>query len=175
VNVLALDLSLVCTGWASNNHLLRSPGTIETKKRGCERLQTIRDIATALASDSQLVVLEGYSYGSKGSAVINIGELGGVVRLALFEAGHPVVEIPPPCLKKLATGKGNVGKAEVLVEAVKRLGFEGANHNIADALWLLEAAKQHYGLPGAVKLPQTHLAAPWARSSGRRSERRQRE
>ena len=70
----------------------------------------------------------------------------------------PVVEISPSALKKLATGKGNSPKDAVLAAAIQRLGYKGHDHNEADALWLLEAAQQHYGRCTVV-LPKTHLKA----------------
>ena len=67
--------------------------------------------------------------------------------------------MPPSCRAKLATGKGNASKDAVLVAAVRRLAYDGHLHDEADALWLLQAALHHYGLPGAVDLPKGHLQA----------------
>jgi crossover junction endodeoxyribonuclease RuvC len=158
VKIVALDLSLTAPGWAMNEP--QSSGVWHPAGlRGMPRLRWIRDKVAQCVTLADLVVIEGYSYGSKGRAVVNIGELGGVVRLALSDAGVPYVEIPPPCLKKLATGKGNTPKEAVLAAAIQRLGYGGYDHNEADALWLLEAARQQYELAGRVSLPQVHLAA----------------
>lgn len=163
MKIAAFDLSLTCSGWARyGSTTAREYGTLSPPRAlglGLLRLQWLHDAVLDHARPCDLVVIEGYSYGSKGRAVINIGELGGVVRLALYEQQVPFVVVPPSSLKKLATGKGNSGKELVLVEAVKRLEYEGADNNEADALWLLEAAKQHYKLPGATNLPKTHTVA----------------
>ncbi len=158
MRIFAGDLSLNATGYARGVTLgiLKPPNT---HARGMGRLQWIRDNVLRLASGADLVLLEGYSYGSKGRAVINIAEMGGVVRLALFEAGLTVVELAPPTLKKLATGKGNAGKEMVLAEAIRRLGYEGSSNNESDAMWLREAARQHYDLPEKAQLPKTHVEA----------------
>lgn len=154
--VVGLDPSLTATGVASTSgqtRLLR-PG----KRRGPERLVWIRENILSLVSGAELVVVEGYSYGSQHSHAHALGELGGVVRVALFEAGIPYLDIPPSTLKKYATGKGNAKKELVLVEAVKRLDYPGANDNEADALWLRAIGREVLGDP-IVELPKVHLKA----------------
>ena len=103
-------------------------------------------------------MIEGYAY-ARANQAHQIGELGGVVRLALSDRGVPVVEVSPSSLKKLATGKGNASKDAVLAEAMRRLGYQGSDNNEADALWLLEMARQALDLPGAVDLPKAHRSA----------------
>lgn len=124
-----------------------------------KRLRWIRDNVLGFVDDyrADLVVLEGYAY-ARANQAHQIGELGGVLRLALFEAGVRYIELAPSVVKKLATGKGNAGKEQVLVEAVRRLGYEGHDNNESDALWLLAAAQVHYGLTD-LDLPKAHLAA----------------
>ena len=106
---------------------------------------------------ADLVVLEGYSFGSKGRALFDIAELGGIIRMTLLDHEYPYVEVPPSSLKKFATGKGNAPKDLMLVEAVKRLGYTGSDHNEADALFLWHLAANAYGLPGAVTVPKSHM------------------
>ncbi|MGK7312551.1 MAG: crossover junction endodeoxyribonuclease RuvC [Candidatus Longimicrobiales bacterium M2_2A_002] len=157
MTILALDLSLTCTGWATAD----ACGTLSPPKgadRGTARLAWIRDAVLERVEAAELVVLEGYAY-ARGNRAHQIGELGGVIRLALHDRGVPYVEIPPSTLKKLATGKGNAGKERVLVEAVKRLRYAGSDNNEADALWLHQLALHALDLPGAVALPKLHLEA----------------
>jgi crossover junction endodeoxyribonuclease RuvC len=151
MRILALDLSLSRTGWATSD----GSGVFVPPKGwvGMVRLGWIRNDVIAAASKTDLVVLEGYSYASKGRAIISIAELGGVIRFALFLANIPFVAIPPSVLKKYATGHGNAPKAEVLVAAVKRLGYEGSDDNVADALWLLQLALDGYGI-GSSPVPK---------------------
>jgi Holliday junction resolvasome RuvABC endonuclease subunit len=107
-----------------------------------------------------LVVIEGYSFGSKGRAVFNIGELGGVVRLSLWEEGIPYVDIPPTCLKKFATGRGNSSKDDVLQAGVMRSGWHTfTDNNACDAWWLWQMALTHYEPEKAVKMPAGNLTA----------------
>lgn len=88
-----------------------------------------------------LVVVEGYSFGSQGRATFSVGELGGAVRVKLFERGVPFVEVSPAVLKKFATGSGSAGKDGVLLAAARRGGklFAGMSNDEADAFWLLAA------------------------------------
>jgi crossover junction endodeoxyribonuclease RuvC len=155
--ILALDLSLTATGWATNATLFdaQASGVLSTAKlRGMERLAYIRSFVEEAVREVErgtglgfhpIVVLEGYSFGSKGRAVINLGELGGVIRLALRDRGTPYVEVPPANVKKYATGRGNAPKEEVLAAAIRRLNFAGHDHNEADAWWLRAMALDHYG------------------------------
>lgn len=156
MRVVALDLSLTASGVAVWTSTSREVTTLSPPSRGVERLEWILRRVVELTHGAGLVCIEGYAY-ARANQAHQIGELGGVIRLALFTRHVPYVEIAPAALKKTATGKGNAGKELVLVEAVKRLGYSGADNNVADALWLLEMAKQHYGLPGAVDLPKKHL------------------
>lgn len=164
MRIVALDVSLTRTGWASQSGsgVIAPPATM----RGTERQRWIVDRICGVVFQGlamPLVVIEGYSFGSKGRAVFDIAELGGIIRYTLADCPCTVVEVPPSCLKKYATGKGNAPKELVLVEAVKRLGYQGSDHNVSDALWLLEMAVDQYG--GESRVPKAHrealLAVTW--------------
>lgn len=157
---LALDLSLTASGWARGE----SAGVLSPPSQsliGPRRLAWIRDQVLELAHGVDLIAIEGYALGSARGASRShaTGELGGVVRLAIWEASIPFVVVPPASLKKYATGKGNSGKPEVLAAAIRRLGYLGHDDNEADALWLLQMARARYGLPGAIVVPAGHRAA----------------
>jgi Holliday junction resolvasome RuvABC endonuclease subunit len=157
--VLGLDLSLTRSGYASEagTGVLVPPAKLG---HGMARLAWIRDQVLELcaAARAELVVVEGYSFGSKGRAVFSLGELGGVVRLALHEARLPYLDVAPGTLKRYSAGKGNCGKAEVLAAAIRRLDYAGHDDNEADALWLRALALDAYGTPLA-DLPTAHRAA----------------
>lgn len=158
MNLLALDLSLRSTGWATNVAKPRADraGVFGAGyETGLARLASLRDDCLALVrhAAADLVLLEGIAYAAKGAMHAEICGLHFAVQLALWEAKVPTLLIPPATLKKFATGKGNVDKAVVLTEAVRRLGYTGSDHNVADALWLLQAGLSHYQLDGQVHLP----------------------
>lgn len=156
MRALGLDLSLTSTGVAHPD------GTVERlapRVTGMERLAWFRAAIVERVELVDVVAVEGYAMGSKRqSHSYATGELGGVIRLALHDSGVTFVEIPPALLKKYATGRGNGTKDEVLVAAVKRLSYDGANNDEADALWLRAMALHHYD-ERVVDVPQIHAAA----------------
>lgn len=85
-----------------------------------------------------LAVLEGYAPHSIGTlSTIRLAELGGVLRLTLFEHGVPYVEVPPSRLQRYGTGRGGADK-DAMVAAARAAGAEVAGDDEADA-WLLRA------------------------------------
>lgn len=143
MNIIGLDLSLARTGVATAS----GTGVLRVAAGGMHRLAALRDEIldvcgasdTSLADRADLVVIEGYSMGTarQQSHAHALGELGGVVRLALFEEAIPFADVAPAALKKYATGKGNANKGQVLEAASKRSGLDFAgDDNRADAWWL---------------------------------------
>lgn len=158
VNVVGLDLSLTSTGVCTKFGPTTIPGGTLRDER---RLVWIRDAILGHTDLANLVVIEGYAFGAGGhgqAGVRGIAELGGVVRVALYEAGLPFVVVAPATLKKYATGKGNAPKDQVLVQAVKRSGMEFRSSDEADAWWLWAMAKDHYG-ELLIEMPKEHRAA----------------
>jgi crossover junction endodeoxyribonuclease RuvC len=143
MRILAFDLSLTCSGWADGAGcgVLIPPAPAN---RGIARLRWIRDAVLARAADAALVVLEGYSFASRGRAIVSLGELGGVVRVALADAGIVSVDVAPSSRALFATGKGNASKEHVLAEAIRKLGYAGHSTDEADARWLHALAVTHY-------------------------------
>lgn len=145
MRVVAFDLSLTCSGWfvGPEYGTLVPPAGAD---RGIPRLQWIRGHVLKLVrqAGAELVVLEGYSFASKGRAIISLGELGGVVRCTLADSGIPFVDVAPASRCLFATGKGNASKEQVLAEAIRRLEYKGHSHDEADALWLWTMARAQY-------------------------------
>jgi Holliday junction resolvasome RuvABC endonuclease subunit len=136
--IMGLDLSLTSTG-VSIGGLTTS---IKSKSKGSERLLEIRNEIIELVGTSgvEIVAVEGYSYASRHSQAHSIGELGGVIRVALRELGIPIVVIPPTCRAKFATGKGNSGKSEVMSAISAKTGiiWSGGDGNDRCDAWILE-------------------------------------
>lgn len=156
--VVGLDLSLTSPGVAlMDGHA----ETWKPRSTGVERLAAFREWVIdeiVNKTDAQLVVIEGYSFGSRNGGE-RIGEAGGVVRLALRDMRVPFVEVAPASLKRYATGKGNASKDEVLIAAVKRSDIAFTDNNQADAFWLRQMGLAHYEPSAAVSMPKAHLSA----------------
>lgn len=160
MRIIAIDPSLTSTGLAMWRKGIIGVHTIQVGTRGPERLDDIWRGITSVPGWGvpELVLIEGYAHGRSNQAH-QLGELGGVLRHQFYRLGVPIVEVPPSTRAKIATGKGNAGKEEVLASAIRRLGYEGHSPDEADALWILQCALVHYGLPGAADLPKAHRDA----------------
>lgn len=136
--MMGLDLSLTSTGVSVNGETF----AIKSKNRGIERLVEISDrvVNFAVNAQSVAVVMEGYSFGSKFSRAHSLGELGGVVKVALHKAGFSIVEVPPKCRAKFATGNGNSSKVDILMALKQQFPerfYDGYGDDECDA-WVLE-------------------------------------
>lgn len=159
IRIVAFDLSLTSSGWCDGTDV----GTLVPPKgadRGLERLDWIRQSVMGKVYGVDLVVIEGYSYGAKGSSFLSLAELGGIIRWSLWDLGTKFVVIPPACRAMFATGKGNARKEEVLAAAIRVLGYDRAQNDEADAMWLWEMAAMRYQLKGSVP----HLSEPKRRA-----------
>lgn len=148
LNPVGLDLSLTSTGFSCGELI----ETISVSTKGPERLATIRDRIIELLNsiENPCVCVEGYSFASRNSQAHSIGELGGVIRVALWERGIPYVEIPPTTRAKFATGKGNAAKTEVMSAISARTGIVWSGKGADDKCdaWILEQmGKTRLGKP----------------------------
>lgn len=84
--------------------------------------------------------IENYSFGSKGNSIFQIGGLGELYRLRLYDFGIPYREYEPPKVKKYATGSGNAEKSQMVLACYKE-GFDvgpygKSGEDLADAYWI---------------------------------------
>lgn len=144
--VVGLDLSLTSTGVSIDDETF----VIASTNKGMQRLADIRSQLMDLISTDCLVCVEGYSFASRNSQSHAAGELGGVIRLELWERQIPYVDIPPTTRAKFATGRGNAGKDEVVSSISAKTGIvwggKGANDR-CDAWILQEMGLAHLGQP----------------------------
>lgn len=152
--VAGLDLSLNATGVATP---AGEALTIRPQTTGMARLAVIETAVVQECTGADLVIIEGYAQGSPYRAHA-LGEVGGVVRLALWRAGIEWLAVPPTRLKKYASGNGKADKAVMLAAARERLGYRGWSHDEADA-WVARAfGLALLGQPVA-ELPKAHTEA----------------
>lgn len=100
--------------------------------------QVVNSVFQQIECCSAHCYLEGYSFGSKGQAVINIAEYGSLLRKMLIkqaniDANPEPIEIPPTVVKKFVTGKGNADKTAVALGLFKRYGVEFPTSDECDA------------------------------------------
>lgn len=135
-------------------------GTVESKYERLSKLA--RKVADAVCEGHppDYVAIEGPAYSSNMGKAWDRAGLWWMVVHTLLARGIPVVEIPPTSRAKLATGKGNAGKDEVLL-AVSRtyMDFDIKNNDHADALVLCAFVARLCGDPFDGDLPKNKLDA----------------
>jgi Holliday junction resolvasome RuvABC endonuclease subunit len=170
--VHGIDLSLTSTGVA----MLTCRGGIftwwtaryeskgkraDTLDQRAARLRQMAASITTTAGSSDLVVIEAPSFGSgvnAGSMHDRSGLWWSVVQ-RLIRSGAQVVEVPPTCRAKYATGKGNAAKDAVMLAAAKRYPDAGITGNdIADSVILAAMGARRLGVPVEASLPVLNLA-----------------
>lgn len=154
-DVIGLDLSYSETGlsWAGGTRVVKT-----LPAHGCDvmRARRIWEEVMPCLEDSVVVWMEDVP--PVGHAIHRLGVLQGIVRDRLMSLRVPVVRVAPGSLKKYATGAGNASKTAVVGECIRRLGYQGTNHNESDAIWLREMGLAAHGLPHT-KVPKTNADA----------------
>ena len=139
--VAAFDLSLNHTGYCTlgvEDSL--EYGLIEPEKglSGIARLRYVRqEVLDKIDCRNPFVIMEGLSFGSRGSAVHELAGLAHMIRAELYERNIPYLIPPPKALVKFITGKGS-GKKEHMLKGLLKKPFELDidDNNIADAIGL---------------------------------------
>jgi Holliday junction resolvasome RuvABC endonuclease subunit len=115
--------------------------------KGVFRLALFRDHLTdwlaKLQSNGGLerAAIEGYAYAARNGGALS-GELGGVVRLALFDHGVPDVwVVPPTTLKKYVLGSGTGSKSQVMLGVFRKWSVDLPDDNAADSYALARIAR----------------------------------
>lgn len=137
MSILGIDMSLNATGivscplsWDGDWSLVRSLIVGEPLAKSAtyaERAHRTERIATRLVAFAQSVgathaFIENYAY-RQANAAHSLGELGGVVRLALVNAGIEITSVPMQTARKLLLGKCPRKGAKVAVaEALRASG-----------------------------------------------------
>jgi Holliday junction resolvasome RuvABC endonuclease subunit len=146
IRVVGLDLSVVATGLAKPDGSTITIRPNATSHEPARRLnQIVARLDPYLRLGVDLAIIEGYSRGGPGGphVMLRLAEVGGAVRLRLFELGIPYIEIPPSQLKKFATGSGAASKVEMLAAALDG-GADVANDNEADAWHLYSIGRSQF-------------------------------
>jgi len=142
-SVIGLDLSLSSTGVA-----FPSPDgswntdSYQSRSTGMGRIAEIRGWFGAIVDwcPDPVVLVEGYSFSSRNSQSHALGELGGVIRMYMWDNMVPYIEVPPTSRAKFATGKGNASKNEVVSAVSARTGIVWSGKGADDECdaWVLQ-------------------------------------
>ena len=95
-------------------------GTEHTEyKNPIERFENLSSWALSITNKltDPRIFIEGYSFGSKGQAVFQIAENGGILKYRLKEYNYRI--LVPSVIKKFATGKGNADKQKMYEQFTK--------------------------------------------------------
>ncbi len=117
--------------------------------KGEARIAHVRD-AVAFALDRytpDLVAYEGLAMGfspKTSNNVLNLAELGGVLKLLILDRGIDILSVPPTSLKLFAAGKGNAKKEQVSLALHAILGVTFSTSDQYDAAGLLMMAEGYH-------------------------------
>jgi len=146
--ILAIDPGRTC-GWAHSDGM---SGTWDLRRRRDESsgMALVRltaklcELHKALGVD--IVVFEAARAARNFTGLVSVAEIQGAIKLWCEHRAIPYKGYSPSEVKRMATGKGNAKKDEVF-DAARREWPEIniVDHNHADALWLLQLAKNEIG------------------------------
>jgi len=91
--------------------------------------------------NTDLVIMEGLSFGARGKAIFILGGLSFMLRAYFIENRYDLLIIQPTMLKKFVTGLGNAGKDFILLNVYKKWKIDFSQYkesakDIADAFGL---------------------------------------
>lgn len=168
MNILALDPA-TRTGFAHSDgaHGVLNLDDCSLFRMG--RLRFLRRWLREFHADHPFDVLayERASFGATGGYGKEFhGQLSGVLELVADELGARTIAASPATIKALAGG-GRFGKEDMIRAARLKLGIRTTSSDEADALWILEWAKQNpYGARKAGKAPAKRAKARQGRLWG---------
>lgn len=150
---VGLDLSLTSTGCYAKigglNDTLKTslivskPDQFQHSIFRCEYIaDKILEFLGEIKPD--MVAIEDYFAGRQPYTVIQLAELGTMVRYKMIKSDFHFYTIAPMQLKKYATSKGNCEKDNVMKGIYKKWNVDVSNNNIADACVLSYIAESIY-------------------------------
>jgi len=145
LKILALDVATHC-GWAIDRDIYGVWDLSPKRDEGAGmRLIRFRAKLKEVIEREQINILVfERPAGRHTGAVIVQSELQGQIKVICEDAEIPYRGYSSQEIKKYATGKGNSGKPVMIAAAKEKLNYIGEDDNEADALWLLELAKEDY-------------------------------
>ena len=146
--VAGVDLSMTRTGVFTNDGpvSIKSGPPADTMELTVDRLAMHAwAIMSAIPSDTDLVVVEGFAFGHNNAGTSLVHGLGWLMRYHIWVASMPMALVAPTTLKKYATGKGNASKDEVMARVMSTWPHATmpANNDEVDAMVLWSMGHHH--------------------------------
>jgi Holliday junction resolvasome RuvABC endonuclease subunit len=165
LRILALDPARLC-GWAWTDGRVREYDTWDLGSEGPDncgrRLRRLRDLLheTHKRLGFDVIACEEASFGSVNpSTAAGHNEYLGVIKLAAIDLGAgKLILYHPTTIKAFATGSGRAKKPQMVAAARTLLNANPGDDNAADALFILEMARQGYeAKPKSAKRKRTAI------------------
>jgi len=144
---LGIDQSLRSTGLVilpeAGNQALELRVIQPKKLSGAARLRYLRDGVRDIMiryTSTQHACLEGYSLHSVNRS-FDLGEVGGILRLCLYDMGLSFTVVPPTTLKKFASGRGTADKEDMRRGVNQRWQVDIPQDDACDAYALAQLAR----------------------------------
>ena len=80
-----------------------------------------------------LITIQDYFIGRQQAVVLDLAQLGTLIRYKLLLKGYPLITASPKKIKKFVTGNGNAGKPQMMDAVFQRWGYKASTDNLADA------------------------------------------
>ena len=97
-----------------------------------------------LNPETDKVIIEGFSFGSKGAGVSKMYGIGWTLRIMLEQDGFSWTEATPSAVKKFGSNRGNAKKEDLILPVYKKWGFESTVNDITDAYIMARIAYSIY-------------------------------
>lgn len=154
MKILALDPAAKC-GFAWSDGTLREYGVwqiaLAEREHPGARLERLREHIYEAYRDwgFERLAYEDAQHGSPNFTIQGLhAELRGVIKLVACELDVDAIPINPTTLKSWATGSGRADKGQMIRACQTVLGVTTDDDNIADALFVLELAKNPAKIEG---------------------------
>lgn len=157
---VGLDPSTSATGLVVLNRdgEVEEATEIKTKKKtDPHRFMDISNQIARYIQNDDLIMIEGFSYGSKGKGVSTQYGVGWIIRANLVNWRFTYHEVAPSALKKFTTGNGTEKKENMIIPIYNRWGFQSKSDNIRDAYVLAQIARYSQGLSPATQFQKEVL------------------
>lgn len=151
--IIGLDLSLAAAGVAvwhrgQDKFLLGKEIKTTAKDQLEKRIDIILGEVLDVMADfnPELAIIEGYAFSrgrGGGRGLLQLGELGGVIKNALYVNGTAISLLPSSSLKLWATGFGDADKS-LMLNIARRYYPACPTDNVADALHLARYGATHW-------------------------------